>query len=117
MSRAVIVTGATGKQGGAVLDALIDANADFEILAVSRNVQSVAAQKLKQKSPKVKPMEGDMNNPIVLFKTAQKVTSLPIWGVFSVQVRYIPDPTRIADPPEAKPRETRRRWPLVRMLP
>jgi uncharacterized protein YbjT (DUF2867 family) len=54
MSRAILVTGATGKQGGALVNALLDANADFEVLAVTRNEKSDAAQKLAKRSPKIK---------------------------------------------------------------
>lgn len=37
MSKTVLITGATGKQGGSVVTALLKAKADFEILAVTRD--------------------------------------------------------------------------------
>jgi nucleoside-diphosphate-sugar epimerase len=89
MSRAILVTGATGKQGGALVNALLDANADFEVLAVTRNEKSDAAQKLAKRSPKIKLVQGDMNNPTGLFEAAKKLASAPIWGVFSVQVSHL----------------------------
>ena len=84
---AIIVTGATGRQGHSVIDALLNANADVELLAITRNPQSDSAQKLTQQSSKVKVVKGDLNNVAELFKNAKLATSLPIWGVFSVQVR------------------------------
>jgi nucleoside-diphosphate-sugar epimerase len=87
MSRAVLICGATGKQGGAVLNRLVKQNADFKILAVTRNANSPSAQRLLSKSPKVKLVQGDLADPAALFKTARSVTDKPIWGVFSVQVR------------------------------
>lgn len=53
MSRAVLITGATGKQGGAVVKSLLQAKANFTILAVTRNPSSPAAQKLKDASPNI----------------------------------------------------------------
>ncbi|KAF3054966.1 NmrA-like family domain-containing protein 1 [Daldinia childiae] len=85
MSRAVLITGATGKQGGAVVSALLKANADFEILALTRDAQSASAQRLAQKSPKIKLVTGDMDTPENIFSKAREVTKTPIWGVYSVQ--------------------------------
>ncbi|KAI0138933.1 NAD(P)-binding protein [Hypoxylon sp. NC0597] len=85
MSRAVLITGATGKQGGAVVNALLKANADFEILALTRDSQSASAQRLVQKSPKIKLVTGNLNAVDSIFAKAKEVTKTPIWGVFSVQ--------------------------------
>ncbi|KAB8277342.1 hypothetical protein BDV30DRAFT_205020 [Aspergillus minisclerotigenes] len=85
MTIALLITGATGKQGGAVVDGLLAQDADVEILAVTRNTQSPAAQKLAQKSDKVKLVQGDLNNPAGIFENAKKASSLPVWGVFSLQ--------------------------------
>ncbi|KAI0846394.1 nucleoside-diphosphate-sugar epimerase family protein [Daldinia vernicosa] len=85
MSRAVLVTGATGKQGGAVVNALLKADADFEILALTRNAESPTAQRLAQKSHKIKLLTGDMDAPENIFSNAKEITEKPIWGVFSVQ--------------------------------
>ncbi|KAI1656401.1 nucleoside-diphosphate-sugar epimerase family protein [Daldinia decipiens] len=86
MSRAVLITGATGKQGGAVVSALLKANTDFEILALTRDAQSASAQRLAQKSPKIKLVTGDMDTPENIFRNAREIAKTPIWGVFSVQV-------------------------------
>ncbi|KAJ5792524.1 uncharacterized protein N7503_008502 [Penicillium pulvis] len=86
MSKTVLITGATGKQGGSVVSAILEQNADVEILAVTRDSNSTGAQKLKSKSPKIQLVEGNLDDPEGLFKNAQEITSQPIWGVYSVQV-------------------------------
>lgn len=86
MSRAVLVTGATGKQGGAVVKSLLQAKADFTILAVTRNPNSPAAQKLKSLSSTISLVQGDLGDASAIFKSAKDATPSPIWGVYSVQV-------------------------------
>ncbi|KAJ5760223.1 nmrA-like family protein [Penicillium odoratum] len=86
MTKVILVTGATGKQGGSVIDALLDQTGDIEILALTRNANSVSAQKLLNKSDKVKLVEGNLDQPDAIFENARKATDLPIWGVFSVLV-------------------------------
>lgn len=81
----ILVTGATGKQGGALIKSLVSKKADFQILAVTRNTESASAQRL-QKNTNVRLVQGDLDRPAELFKQAQSLTSAPIWGVFSVQV-------------------------------
>lgn len=85
MSKALIITGATGNQGGALIQALVEADADFQIIAVSRNPTSGSAQRLAQKSSKIKVISGNLENPEEIFSNAKKVSQLPIWGVYSVQ--------------------------------
>ncbi|KAF2188606.1 NAD(P)-binding protein [Zopfia rhizophila CBS 207.26] len=87
MSKTLLITGATGKQGGAVIKAL--AGSGFEILALTRNPSSPSAQKLSQRSSNVKLLQGDLDNPTAIFHNSQEVTSNPIWGVFSVQVNVV----------------------------
>jgi uncharacterized protein YbjT (DUF2867 family) len=82
----ILVTGATGKQGGALIQNLIQKNAPFQILAVTRNTESPSAQKLVKLSKNITLVQGDLDNPSEIFKNAQSQTSQPIWGVFSVQV-------------------------------
>lgn len=86
--KCILVTGATGKQGGAVINALLAEDADMEILAVTRNPQSGAAKKLAKKSPKIKIVQGNLDDPVGIFGNACQVSSEPIWGVFSVQVSH-----------------------------
>ena len=44
MAKSILTTGATGKQGGSVIDNLLKQRADVEILAVTRDVNSSGAQ-------------------------------------------------------------------------
>ncbi|CAN9241217.1 unnamed protein product [Alternaria alternata] len=83
---AVLITGATGKQGGSVVNALLKANSELQILALTRNAQSASAQRLAQKSPKIKLITGNLDTIEDVFNSARQATKLPIWGVFSVQV-------------------------------
>ena len=89
MSRAILVTGATGNQGGAVIRALLAQNANFQILAVTRNAASVSAQKLAAKSPRITLVQGNLDDVDSLFRAAKQATKLPLWGVFSMQVQFI----------------------------
>jgi nucleoside-diphosphate-sugar epimerase len=85
-SKALLITGATGKQGSAVINALLKANSDFEIIALTRNTKSPSAQSLQQKSPKIKLISGNLDELDDVFRKAQQAAGKPIWGVFSVQV-------------------------------
>jgi uncharacterized protein YbjT (DUF2867 family) len=86
MSKVILITGATGKQGGAVIDALLTSPeaSNFTILAVTRNAESGSAKKLVEKGCKI--VQGDLHDVPGVFDAVKKVTSEPIWGVFSVQV-------------------------------
>lgn len=86
MSRAILVTGATGRQGGGLIKTLLaspDATS-IRIFALSRNQQSPAAVKLKEQGVAI--IQGDLNNVPAIFEDAQ-LLSQSLWGVFSVQVR------------------------------
>ena len=87
-TKPILVTGATGKQGGAVVDALLaNPNASqFTILGVTRNPSSASAQRLASKSPLVKIVQGDYADIPTLFKSASAAASQPVWGVFSIQM-------------------------------
>jgi len=76
MALKLLITGATGKQGGAVIDALIASEAPFEILALTRNTSSPSAQKLASK-PNVTLVQGDSLEPEPIFSAHG-----PIYGVF-----------------------------------
>lgn len=86
MARTVLICGATGKQGGAVVNTLLAENADLDILAVTRNANSPSAQRLAQRSPRIRLVQGDLADPTALFKSATELAGGPVWGVFSVQV-------------------------------
>ncbi|KAK7751352.1 hypothetical protein SLS62_006758 [Diatrype stigma] len=87
MSKAILVTGATGKQGGAVVDALLGRkDAEFAILAVTRDTNSAGAKRLASKSPLIRLIQGNLDDAPGLLQEAQNIHGQPIWGVYSVQV-------------------------------
>ncbi|GKT59843.1 NmrA-like family domain-containing protein [Colletotrichum tofieldiae] len=86
MSRAILITGATGKQGGAVVDALLNHKSSDVLLAVTRNANSASARRLAAKSSSIKIVEGDLDAASTLFASAKAAAgATPLWGVFSVQ--------------------------------
>jgi uncharacterized protein YbjT (DUF2867 family) len=86
--KVLLITGATGNQGGAVIDALLKTpeKSQFTILGVTRDANSAGAKKLQSKSPLIKIIQGSYDDIPALFKSAREVTQQPVWGVFSVQV-------------------------------
>ncbi|KAH8672242.1 hypothetical protein BGZ61DRAFT_362591 [Ilyonectria robusta] len=87
MSRAILITGATGKQGGSVLNALVASQpSDFLLLAVTRDAQSPRAKALCAKSSSIRLVEGNLDSIPTLFEAARKAAgSVPLWGVYSMQ--------------------------------
>jgi uncharacterized protein YbjT (DUF2867 family) len=81
--RKILVTGATGKQGGAAIQALLDHPPpfDFRILALTRSTSSAKARKLAS-NRKVELISGDLSDCHAIFDSAGGKGS--IWGVFSV---------------------------------
>ncbi|KAK3065054.1 hypothetical protein LTR53_018297, partial [Teratosphaeriaceae sp. CCFEE 6253] len=78
-TRKLLVTGATGKQGGALIRALLSKPSQpFEIYALTRNKTSGTAQALASK-PNVHVIQGDFSDPTAIFKQVEKP-----WGLFSV---------------------------------
>jgi uncharacterized protein YbjT (DUF2867 family) len=88
MSKSILVTGATGKQGGAVVDALINESAHTfsSILAVTRDPDSSGAKKLALKSVLIKLVQGNLDDVPTIFQNAGYIDKEQIWGVYSVQV-------------------------------
>ncbi|KAL2431509.1 hypothetical protein ABEF95_010158 [Exophiala dermatitidis] len=84
-TRNILVTGATGKQGGAVVRALLDHPPpfDYQILAVTRKSTSASARSLAS-NPKVTIIEGSLNDPESIFKKAGGIGA--VWGVFCVTI-------------------------------
>jgi uncharacterized protein YbjT (DUF2867 family) len=82
-SKSILVTGATGKQGGALISSLLASRSTspFNIIALTRNTNSARAKSLASK-PNVTILEGDLDDCPAIFS---KLTS-PLHGVFSVQV-------------------------------
>jgi uncharacterized protein YbjT (DUF2867 family) len=80
--RSILITGATGKQGGAVLDALVSRRngPPFHIYALTRDKQSKSAQSLARK-PNVSIIQGDLDDCPAILKQIEEP-----WGMFSVQL-------------------------------
>jgi uncharacterized protein YbjT (DUF2867 family) len=97
-ARKILITGATGKQGGAAVKALLGnpPSFDYEILAVTRNVTSNGAKKLAENS-KISIVQGDLNDCETLFKNAGGANA--VWGVFCVT---LPDMSGKDENKEAK---------------
>ena len=66
----VLVTGATGNQGGAVIDHLLASDADFEVLGLTRDASSDAAEALAERG--VEMVEGDLDDPDSLRPHAER---------------------------------------------
>lgn len=85
-TKAILITGATGKQGGSVVDALLNAGAlqDYRLLAVTRNPQSEAAKKLQAREVTI--IRGDLNDIPGVFSSAKEQLGEggQVWGVYSL---------------------------------
>jgi uncharacterized protein YbjT (DUF2867 family) len=88
MKRTILVVGATGKQGRALIQALLQAptnpDQDYHILALTRNASSPRAQHLASTyRPHLTLVEGNLDEPLSIrqiFSGAQE----RIWGGFAV---------------------------------
>ncbi|KAK7927372.1 nucleoside-diphosphate-sugar epimerase family protein [Apiospora marii] len=87
--KVILVTGATGKQGSATIDALIAGGAldTHTLVAVTRNPESGSAKRLVGRG--VQLVQGDLNDIPAIFTSVTKALgggdNAKIWGVFSVQ--------------------------------
>lgn len=94
MTKVILILGATGKQGGAVLRALLAHPAfspkEYTIYAATRDPASASAQRLAALSHSVKPVVGDLRSPA---ETFAKLPTKP-WAVFAVT---FPGKTETAD--------------------
>jgi uncharacterized protein YbjT (DUF2867 family) len=82
MNRSILVTGATGKQGGSVVRALLEhpsfSPSTHTIFALTRNPNSPSAQKLAARSDAIKVVAGDPKDARAIFSN---LPSKP-WGVY-----------------------------------
>lgn len=87
MSKTLLITGATGKQGRACIEALLASPqaSSFTILAVTRNATSLTATSLSKRAPNIKVVQGNLDDCPAMFSAATKaVKTSKIWGVFGV---------------------------------
>lgn len=75
-NKKVLVTGATGRQGGAVARHLLDRG--FSVLALTRDPSKMPARELAMRGAEL--VRGDLNDPASLSRTLSG-----LYGVFSVQ--------------------------------
>lgn len=95
MSKTILITGATGKQGRALIDALCSGPSQdptdsltvpdsFRILALTRKADSPGGQHLA-KDRNVEVVEGDLDSPESIRKIFEDAKRLGgIWGVYCV---------------------------------
>lgn len=70
--KTLLVVGATGQQGGALIDALHERHSDWKIYGLTRNISSLAANKLRERNVTI--IKGDMLEPKSVFsKIGEKV--------------------------------------------
>ena len=87
--RNILVTGATGNQGTAVINALLATNANVgSIFCVTRSPGSESAQRLVQRSPAIKLVKGDFADCDTLFRQCEAQVD----AVFSVQINQFGSP-------------------------
>lgn len=88
MSKLILVAGATGKQGRALIKSLQPTSDSddipFQVLALTRSASSSGAQRLAQERH-VQVVEGDIDSPESIRKVYEDAKgSGGIWGVFCV---------------------------------
>ncbi|KAK4196360.1 hypothetical protein QBC40DRAFT_10161 [Triangularia verruculosa] len=103
-SNTILVVGATGRQGGAVVKALLDLpaqNLPIRILALTRNAQSKNAKKLAESHKGVlEIIQGDSSQPKPIFKTLPKGS---VDGLFIVTVPPMDDRSNVSEEDQALP--------------
>lgn len=82
--RKILVCGATGQQGAAVINALLASTVPYQIVALTRDPTSPASQSLAAKSKNITLLRGDFNDCVDIFQRAGEPGS--VHGVFSVQI-------------------------------
>ncbi|KAL8871035.1 MAG: hypothetical protein Q9174_003056 [Haloplaca sp. 1 TL-2023] len=89
MSKYVLVTAATGKQGRAFITTLLSSpqSSSFSIIALTRDTTSKSATALASKSPSIHLIQGDLDDPHSIFASALQITP-KIHGVYSVQPAF-----------------------------
>jgi uncharacterized protein YbjT (DUF2867 family) len=84
VSRLILVTGATGKQGGAVAACLLDAG--FRVRALVRDPAKPAAQALLNRGAEL--ASGDLDDAVALRRALAAVDGVFTYGVYSAQAAH-----------------------------
>ncbi|KAL8952926.1 MAG: hypothetical protein Q9222_001185 [Ikaeria aurantiellina] len=88
MSKNILVTGSTGKQGRALISTILSSpqSSDFTIYALTRNPSSPSALFLADLSSSIRLLAGNLDDVPAIFSSLLTATSgASIWGVSSVQ--------------------------------
>lgn len=89
-TRTILVAGATGKQGRAFIEAVLQSQeesvTDIRIVAFTRNPNSQSSKELSQASPRVQVVQADLDRPETVRKAFQDASQSEggLWGVFIV---------------------------------
>jgi uncharacterized protein YbjT (DUF2867 family) len=78
MSKTILVTGATGQQGGATVEALLASASGWNVIALSRKPEAPAARALVARGVQV--LRGDMTD-----RASLREAMMGVYGVYSVQ--------------------------------
>jgi uncharacterized protein YbjT (DUF2867 family) len=96
-TKAILICGATGKQGGSVLKHLAThpTSSQYTLLAVTRDAKSRSALRITESYPDVKLVQGNLDDVPKLFATAKAALKEAskqekIWGTYSVQISMGP---------------------------
>jgi uncharacterized protein YbjT (DUF2867 family) len=74
MTTSILVTGATGNQGGSVIDHLLASDTEFELSGLTRDAESEAATALADRGVRV--VEGDLNDQSTLAPHVENVDAV-----------------------------------------
>jgi len=80
MPKTILITGATGKQGTALIQKLSAFPTEFEIVGVTRNVDSAKSKRLTAQYPTLSLINSSLDKPETIFESV----SSEIWGVFCI---------------------------------
>lgn len=92
-NQTILVVGATGNQGTAVVDQLLDSEEDFEILGLTRDTTTDRAHDVGTKGDAVELVEGDLDAPDTLREPVDRADAvfavIDFWTLgYDRQVRY-----------------------------
>ena len=84
--RTILVAGATGKQGRALIEGAVKTTEDIRIIALTRDAKSPSAQSLKALSDRIQLAQANLDDPSSVRKVFEDASAGggKIWGVFVV---------------------------------
>lgn len=93
MSATILVAGATGNQGNAVIDQLLTSDEEYELLALTRDASTNHAQATAEKGDAVELVEGDLDDPASIQPHAERAdrvfACINFWALgYDRQIRF-----------------------------